>query len=72
MNNHKLNFFIISCIPIMHGLYCILISKDKVKNQTLKKDKAKKVFFTYGIISISVGFLLFLFFLLIMFSFISY
>jgi len=43
MDNHKINILVIICISIIHGLYCILISKNILKSQTLK-DKAKKVF----------------------------
>jgi len=67
MDNNKIDFLVISFGFIIYGLYCILLSKDKFKKQTVKA-KVKKIFFIFGIFSMSIGFMIFLFFIIITFG----
>jgi hypothetical protein len=67
MDKHQLSLLVMSCILMIFGLWYMHIPKDKLKGQKIK-DKDKKGFFIYGIISMSIGFLIFLFFIIITFG----
>lgn len=67
MDANRLIFLLSSWGLMAYGLRYILMSKDRLKGKTVKEENKKK-FLVLGVISIIIGFIVFILFLIITFG----
>jgi len=64
---NKITFLISSWVLMVNGIKFFFMSKEKLKEKTVK-EKNKKLYFVLGVLFFFIGFFIFLFFLIITFG----